>query len=286
MGRLLRFVNRMGDWVVSLCRTVFDVTGLFYDILTVLFVGGRQGIASSFKQIVSQVLFTGVEAFWLVGVIGLLCGITIIIQAMTNMPKFGVGEYFGNILIIVVIRELGPFFTSLVVVGRSGSALATYIGNMRVSKELSALEVMGIDPVHFIVMPAFVGMVISMVCLSVYFDIIAIIGGYFIAQVKVSDPVQVLYEHGARRAAPVGHHRIGLQERDVRRDHRAGELPLRPCGHQHARVAAGRAQERGELHDRDALDQHSDNGERIFVFVMRDKTRITLKARGTRRRMR
>jgi len=188
MGRFLRFVNRMGEWVVSLCRTVFDVTGLFYDILTVLFVGGRQGIASSFKQIVSQVLFTGVEAFWLVGVIGLLCGITIIIQAMTNMPKFGVGEYFGNILIIVVIRELGPFFTSLVVVGRSGSALAVFIGNMRVSKELSALEVMGIDPVHFIVMPAFVAMVISMVCLSVYFDIIAIIGGYFIAQVKVSIP--------------------------------------------------------------------------------------------------
>ncbi len=188
MEQLTRIVNKLGSWAVSLCRTVFDVFGLFYDIISVLFVGGRQGISSSFKQIVSQVLFTGVEAFWLVGIIGLLCGITIIIQAMTNMPKFGVGEYFGNILIIVVIRELGPFFTSLVVVGRSGSALATYIGNMRVSKELSALEVMGIDPVHFIVMPAFVGMVVSMVCLSVYFDVIAIMGGYFISQVKVTIP--------------------------------------------------------------------------------------------------
>jgi phospholipid/cholesterol/gamma-HCH transport system permease protein len=188
MNRFLQFVDRLGAWAVAMCRMVFSVTGLLYDTLSALFVGGRKGIASSLKQITNQVLFTGVEAFWLVGIIGLLSGITIIIQAMTNMPKFGVGEYFGKILIIVVIRELGPFFTSLVVVGRSGSALATYIGNMRVSKELSALEVMGIDPVHFIVMPAFVAMVVSMVCLSVYFDVIAIIGGYFIAQVKVSIP--------------------------------------------------------------------------------------------------
>jgi phospholipid/cholesterol/gamma-HCH transport system permease protein len=188
MNGFLRFVEKIGVWGVSLGKMLFSLTGLLYDSIAGLFIGGRKGIASSFKQIVSQVLFTGVEAFWLVGIIGLLCGITIIIQAMTNMPKFGVGEYFGNILIIVVIRELGPFFTSLVVVGRSGSALATFIGNMRVGKEIAALEVMGIDPVHFLVMPALVAMVISMVCLGVYFDIIAIIGGYFVAQVKVSIP--------------------------------------------------------------------------------------------------
>jgi phospholipid/cholesterol/gamma-HCH transport system permease protein len=188
MNRFWQFVDKLGEWALSMCRMAAAVFALLYDTITVFFMGGKKGITSSLKQTINQVLFTGVEAFWLVGIIGLLCGITIIIQAMTNMPKFGVGEYFGNILIVVVIRELGPFFTSLVVVGRSGSALATYIGNMRVSKELSALEVMGIDPVHFIVMPAFVGMVVSMVCLSVYFDVIAIIGGYFIAQVKVSIP--------------------------------------------------------------------------------------------------
>jgi phospholipid/cholesterol/gamma-HCH transport system permease protein len=188
MNSFLQLVDRLGAWAVSMGKMAAAVTALFYDTVTVFFMGGKKGIASSLKQTINQVLFTGVEAFWLVGIIGLLCGITIIIQAMTNMPKFGVGEYFGKILILVVIRELGPFFTSIVVAGRSGSALATYIGNMRVSKELSALEVMGIDPVHFIVMPAFVGMVVSMVCLSVYFDVIAIIGGYFIAQVKVSIP--------------------------------------------------------------------------------------------------
>ncbi len=188
MERVRSFIDRLGERALTTFKMVFGVFGLLYDIITVLFMGGRRGIVSSLRQIINQILFTGVEAFWLVGIIGLLCGVTIIIQAMTNMPRFGVGEYFGKILIVVVIRELGPFFTALVVVARSGSALATYIGNMRVSKELSALNVMGIDPIHFIVMPAFVAMVVSMVCLSAYFDIIAIIGGYFIAQVKVSIP--------------------------------------------------------------------------------------------------
>jgi len=182
------FIVHAGGFALSFVKVVYGMIGLFYDTMIEIFRYGKRGSASSIKQIVSQILFTGVEAFWLVGIIGLLCGITIIIQATTTMPKFGVGEYFGKILIIVVIRELGPFFTALVVVGRSGAALATYIGNMRVVKEISALEVMGINPIRFLVMPAFVAMVVSMVCLAVYFDIIAIIGGYFVAQANVEIP--------------------------------------------------------------------------------------------------
>jgi phospholipid/cholesterol/gamma-HCH transport system permease protein len=173
---------------LSAAKTAAGVTGLFYDTMVEVCRSGKKGYGSSIKQIVNQILFTGVEAFSLVGIIGLLCGITIIIQATTTMPKFGVGEYFGKILIIVVIRELGPFFTSLVVVGRSGAALAVFIGNMKISKEISALEGMGIDPIRFLVMPAFVAMVVSMVCLAVYFDMIAIIGGYFIARINVDIP--------------------------------------------------------------------------------------------------
>ena len=182
------FVVHAGVFAISFVKVLFGMVGLFYDTVVEIFRAGKHGYASSVKQIVNQILFTGVEAMGLVGIIGLLCGITIIIQATTTMPKFGVGEYFGKILIIVVIRELGPFFTSLVVVGRSGAALATYIGNMRVAKEISALEAMGIDPIRFIAMPAFVAMVVSMVCLAVYFDIIAIIGGYLVAQANVEIP--------------------------------------------------------------------------------------------------
>jgi len=191
MNIIIRILNNLIRKAAGTCKMVVELLLLLYDTIAVFFSGGKKGIAAAFKQIIAQTLFTGVEAFWLVGAIGLLSGIVIIIQAMTNMPKLGVGEYFGKILVIVVVRELGPFVTSIVVAGRSGSALAVYIGNMRVSKELTALEVMGIDPIRFVVLPAFAGMVISIICLSVYFDIIAIIGGYFIAQFKVAIPINI-----------------------------------------------------------------------------------------------
>ena len=133
-------------------------------------------------------LYTGVEALAFVSVIAFICGSTIIMQATTSMPRFGVSEYFGNILVIAVIRELGPFFTSIVVIGRSGAALAAHIGTMRVNKEVAALEVMGIDPVYFLALPALAGMVGAMICLNVYFDLIAIVGGLTVASFMVDIP--------------------------------------------------------------------------------------------------
>jgi phospholipid/cholesterol/gamma-HCH transport system permease protein len=98
------------------------------------------------------------------------------------MPNIGGGEYFGKIMSVAIVRELGPFFTSLVVVGRSGAALAAYIGNMRITKEIDALEIMGINVIHFMVLPALLGMVVSLFSLNVFFDIIAIVGGLFVAK--------------------------------------------------------------------------------------------------------
>lgn len=149
--------------------------------------------ASFMAQISRQILYTGVEAMGLVGIIAFFCGVTIVLQSMTTMPQFGVTEYFGNILVVAVVRELGPFFTSLVVIGRSGAALAAYIGTMQVNKEIDALEVMGIDPVHFVVVPAFVGMTLSMVCLNCYFDMIAVVGGLVIANVTVQVPFGIFF---------------------------------------------------------------------------------------------
>lgn len=181
MISLVRGICAVGESVVAMGKESYTLFGLCYDTIIAAVQGARRGYRSLLNQIVNQILFTGVEAFPLVGVIALVCGVTIVIQAMTNMPRIGVGEYFGNILIVTVVRELGPFFTALVVIGRSGSALAAYIGNMRVTREISALEVMGIDPVHFMVVPAAWGLVVSMVCLSVYFDVVGLVGGLLVA---------------------------------------------------------------------------------------------------------
>jgi phospholipid/cholesterol/gamma-HCH transport system permease protein len=191
MQPLIKFIEHTGATVVARVRQWYGMGTLLYDAICAIFFTDRRSHRASWHQVVSQILFTGVQAMGLVSIIGLFCGVTIVIQAMTNMPKFGASEYFGNLMVIIVVRELGPFFTALVVIGRSGSALAAYIGTMRVNKEVTALEAMGIYPVHFLVMPAFTAMVAAMICLSVYFDLIAIIGGLLVAQVVVHIPMGI-----------------------------------------------------------------------------------------------
>jgi len=181
----IEYAGRKG---ISLGSTIRDMFSLLMDALGAIMRRGRFQQSSFISQISRQILYTGVEALWLVGIIAFLAGVTIVIQATTNMPRFGVTEYFGNILVIAVVRELGPFFTCFVVIGRSGAALAAHIGTMRVNKEVAALEVMGVNPVHFLVMPALVGMVLSIICLNVYFDLVAIIGGLLVAKMSVHFP--------------------------------------------------------------------------------------------------
>jgi phospholipid/cholesterol/gamma-HCH transport system permease protein len=150
-----------------------------------MFLFGRKRYRLSLKQFVDQVLFTGLDALWLVGFIGLITGIVISIQASAHMPQIGAGAYFGNVMVIAIVRELGPIITALVVVGRSAAALAAYVGNMKITSEITMLRAMGIDIVHFLVQPAFVGMIVAMLCLNVYFDIVAVVGGLLFAKVIV-----------------------------------------------------------------------------------------------------
>jgi phospholipid/cholesterol/gamma-HCH transport system permease protein len=191
---LFGLIRGMWSKAVGTWRMIFSMSGLLFDTIYAAVRRGRTPNLSLMSQINRQILYTGVEAFALVGAIAFLCGSAIVLVAMLNMPKLGVGEYFGKILVIVVVGELGPFITSLVVVGRSGSALAAYIGTMRVSREVDALEVMGIDPIQFIVQPAFVGIVVSVICLNVYFITIAILGGLTVASIATSLPFGIFFD--------------------------------------------------------------------------------------------
>ncbi len=177
--RFLHLLFLIGDSVLGFLRYVGGFSMFAFDSFAALVPRrGRKG-GPDLRVIVSQTLFTGVQALPLVAAIALLIGMIIIVQSMTNMPKLGAGDFFGKIFILVVIRELGPLLTSVIVVGRSGSALAAYIGNMRVNQEIEALEVMGISPIGFLVVPAMLGALVSMLCLTLFFDVTAIFGGFF-----------------------------------------------------------------------------------------------------------
>lgn len=159
-----------------------------------LIIPPRQGRGESFRVFVRQVLFTGVDALPVTTVIALLLGIIIVTQAGTQLPRLGAGGLVGSIIVVTVIRELGPLVTAFIVVGRSGSAIATELGNMSVTREVVALRLMGIPISRFVIMPRMVGMVLSMVCLTLYFDVVAVFGGYLVADAQLTIPLDAFAE--------------------------------------------------------------------------------------------
>ena len=168
-----------------------DLVALAYLSLRELAMPARQGRGEALRVITRQILFTGVDALPVVSAIALMLGLIIITQAGTQLPKVGAGALVGNIIVVVVIRELGPLLTAFIVVGRSGTAITTELGNMRVGQEVAALELMGVRVTRFIVMPRLVGMVLSMVCLTLYFDAVAVLGGFVVAKAKLTVPFEV-----------------------------------------------------------------------------------------------
>ena len=135
---------------------------------------------ATFHTFLNQVYFTGVEVLPHITILALVIGAITILQAVTLMPKLGSGDAFGGVMVAVVVRELGPLVTALFVAGRTGSALSTYIGNMRVLEEIDALKAMGINPVHYQIMPAFFATLLSLFCLTLIFNLVATFGGFAI----------------------------------------------------------------------------------------------------------
>lgn len=157
--------------------------------LTTLFLRALWSLASGHgrwrvdaRQIIMQAFFTGIEALPSVFLVATLFGVVVIVEALTVVPKVGFGNFFGNLMVIVIIRELGPILTAFLIAGRSGSALATYIGSMQVESEVDALETMGIDPVRYLAMPALVGGMIASFLANGVFAVSAVGAGFLVAK--------------------------------------------------------------------------------------------------------
>ena len=120
---------------------------------------GRPGFADSFADHVFHRIDSGVA------------------EPRTNCAKFGALNLVATAVAISMTRELGPLITAIVVIGRSGSAFAAEIGTMKVTEEIDALETMAISPIHFLVTPKFLAMIVMLPCLTIWANSMGILGG-------------------------------------------------------------------------------------------------------------
>jgi phospholipid/cholesterol/gamma-HCH transport system permease protein len=166
------WVERIGRRAISGLSETWALFGTLRDALVADFAPGIAARRFVHSIMLTQVMFTGVQALSLVSIIGLLIGASIIIQ--TNMMVPADGELIGRVLVAVVLRELAPLITAIIVAGRSGTAIATELGNMKVNSEVLALSSLGVDPVRYVVLPRMVGCVVSVVALMIYFSIVSL----------------------------------------------------------------------------------------------------------------
>ncbi|NCN42305.1 ABC transporter permease [bacterium] len=161
---------------------VFNALFLAYTSVRAFFLNEAQGYRAVMQVIAAQIYFTGFQALPLISVLALATGSLVILQSTSQLSLLGGSGMMGSLLVSVVFRELAPLMTALVVVARSGTAVASELGNMKVNREIEALELMGIHPLSYVVFPRLVGGIISLMCLGIYYAVIAFVGGFIVTQ--------------------------------------------------------------------------------------------------------
>ncbi|MEX1051192.1 MAG: ABC transporter permease, partial [Gemmatimonadales bacterium] len=129
------------------------------------------------RVLLNQVWFTALQAIPLVVVLASILSFLVISQAVAELGRLNATEYLGTLMVVAIVQELGPLLTALIVVSRSGTAIAAELATNTVMGEVRALEGMGIDPVHYLVLPRFGAALVSVVGLMIVFDVVALAAG-------------------------------------------------------------------------------------------------------------
>src|SRR6185295_8433572 len=128
----------------------------------------------------TQVRFTGLQALPLVAALAAAIGAVGIMEFVALLTGLA-DDLIGKLLVTIVVREMGPLITAVVLIARSGTAMATELGSMRLDGELDVLQAFRVDPVAFVILPRVVGTVVSLFALIILFDLVGLLGGAAIA---------------------------------------------------------------------------------------------------------
>jgi len=173
----LEFVEQIGAGVTGSLVYLGALAELGARAAFYTFVAPFRGKPLRLGRAISQAMDVGVRALPILSLITFFIGLILALQSAYELRKFGAISFVASAVAISMSRELGPLITAIVVIGRSGSAFAAEIGTMKVSEEIDALETMAINPIHFLVTPKFLAMIIMVPCLTIWANFMGILGG-------------------------------------------------------------------------------------------------------------
>lgn len=138
-----------------------------------------------FSLVIDQIYFLGNRSLSLIAVSGLFVGLVLSLQGFYILQRFGSAEMLGLMVTLSLIRELGPVVAALLFAGRAGTSLTAEIGLMRAGEQLSAMEMMAVNPVQRILAPRFWAGVIVMPILAAIFNAVGVVGGWLVGVVML-----------------------------------------------------------------------------------------------------
>lgn len=169
----LRLFGRAGiDVVATLGRSVLFLVGALV---------GRNRAGRPLQLLIKQLFAVGVMSLAIIVVSGIFIGMVLALQGYNILVSYGSEQAVGQMVALTLLRELGPVVTALLFAGRAGSALTAEIGNMKATEQLSSLEMIGVDPLKYIVAPRLWAGFISMPLLAMIFSVVGIWGGAMVA---------------------------------------------------------------------------------------------------------
>jgi phospholipid/cholesterol/gamma-HCH transport system permease protein len=126
-----------------------------------------------------QIFQAGIRLLPLVSLVALITGFIVVGQMISLFSMVGAGRYTGLVMVIAVFRELGPLMTAMMVLARVGTSTVIDLGTKRALGEVEAMEALGIDSIHYLVVPRVLGLALSIVSLTIYFILISMVSAYF-----------------------------------------------------------------------------------------------------------
>ncbi|MEO8565185.1 MAG: MlaE family lipid ABC transporter permease subunit [Betaproteobacteria bacterium] len=158
-------------------RDIRDQVAFIGETATALWYAAKNPARVRWKDVWYTCEQVGVNALPIVALISFLLGIILAFQAAVPMRQFGAELFVADLVGLSILRELGPLMTAILLAGRSGAAFAAEIGTMKVNEELNALTTMGLDPVRFLVVTRILAALLMMPLLTLFADLIGILGG-------------------------------------------------------------------------------------------------------------
>ena len=172
-----RALGHLGASVIDWGRMGVSVASMMWAVVA-LALQPRRWRRTIRAVFVRQLLHTGVHTIAPVGLVAFLIGIVVVMQAQLWLGKVGQTEWLGPFLVVVVVRELAPLLTNLIMILRNGSEMTVELADMTVTGKTRMLDAQGIDPLIYLVMPRVVAMVVSTFCLVILFILFSFASGY------------------------------------------------------------------------------------------------------------